>query len=111
MRLARKTKVQPSQADRSKARPKKRPGHVYTTLSYGRSIAAAIKRHNKDKPEAEHIPHWHPHQLRHTRALELKHTAGLDVARSVLGHRSPVLTEHYAGIDLAAAAKVMGEIG
>jgi len=54
---------------------------------------------------------WHPHQLRHTRAAELKRTAGLDVARAVLGHRSPVITEHYATLDIAAAAEVMAKIG
>jgi integrase len=54
---------------------------------------------------------WHPHQLRHTRALELKREAGLDVARAVLGHRSPVITEHYATLDTAKAAEVMGRLG
>jgi hypothetical protein len=48
--------------------------------------------HNRGKPESEQIPHWHPHQLRHTDALELKREAGLDVARAVLGHRRPVIT-------------------
>jgi integrase len=111
LRLARKTKVQPSQRDRRKAMPKKKPGCVYLVSSYDRAIAEAIKRYNAGRPEAEHIPHWHPHQLRHTRALELKREAGLDVARAVLGHKSPTLTEHYAGLDIAAAAEVMAKIG
>ena len=54
---------------------------------------------------------WHPHQLRHTRAMELKREAGLDVARAVLGHRSPIITEHYATLDVAKAAEVMARIG
>jgi integrase len=54
---------------------------------------------------------WHPHQLRHTRALELKREAGLDVARAVLGHRSPVITEHYATLDIATAAEAMAKLG
>jgi integrase len=111
LRNARKTKVQPSQLDRGKKRPKRKPGHTYTTLTYGRSIANAIKRHNAGKPESEHIPHWHPHQLRHTRALEIKREAGLDVARAVLGHRSPCITEMYATLDVATAAQVMAKIG
>jgi integrase len=111
MRANRKTKVQPSQENRKKPKPRKKPGNVYTTLSYGRAIAEAIKRHNRDKPEGEQIPHWHPHQLRHLRALELKRAAGLDVARAVLGHRSPAITEHYATLDVAKAAEVMGKIG
>jgi hypothetical protein len=45
------------------------------------------------------------------RALELKREAGLDVARAVLGHRSPVITEHYATLDIATAAQVMAKLG
>jgi integrase len=87
LRANRKSKVQPSQQNRKKLRPKKRPGDVYTVTRYARAIREAIKRHNKHKPDAEQIPHWHPHQLRHLRALELKREAGLDVARAVLGTR------------------------
>ncbi len=111
LRLARKTKVQPSQQARRKRKPKKRLGLSYNPQSYGRAITAAIKRHNEKTPPEEHIPHWHPHQLRHTRAAELKREAGLDIARAVLGHRSPTLTEHYAGLDLAAAATAMERLG
>jgi integrase len=111
IRANRKTKVQPSQRDRSKSRPKRKPGKVYTVAAYAKAIGKAIQRHNRDKPEAEHIPHFHPHQLRHLRALELKREAGLDVARAVLGHRSPVITEHYATLDVARAAEVIGRIG
>jgi integrase len=110
-RAARKSKVQPSQKDRQKRKPKKKPGASYTTLSYGRAIAVAIKRHNRDKPEGERLAHWHPHQLRHLRALEIKRAAGLDVARAVLRHRSPVITEHYATLDIAKAAEIVAKIG
>jgi integrase len=54
---------------------------------------------------------WHPHRLRHTRALELKREAGLDVARAVLGHKSPIVTEHYATLDVAKAAEAMSRLG
>jgi integrase len=111
LRANRKTKVQPSQQNRRKCRPKKKPGDNYSVTAYAAAIRTAIKRHNRGKPEADHIPHWHPHQLRHLRALELKPEAGLDVARAVLGHRSPVITEHYATLDIAAAARVMARLG
>jgi len=111
LRIARRTKVQPSQQNRRKNKPKKKPGPVYSVDAYRRGITEAIKRHNNGKPENEHIPHWHPHQLRHLRALELKREAGLDVARAVLGHRSPCITEHYATLDIATAAEVMARIG
>jgi integrase len=111
MRAARKSKVQPSQVDRRTKRPKKKPGEAYSVQSYGRAITEAINRHNRGKPEAEQLPHWHPHRLRHLRALELKREAGLDVARAVLGHRSPCVTEMYATLDVARAAELMGRIG
>ncbi|HZZ80894.1 MAG TPA: tyrosine-type recombinase/integrase [Gemmataceae bacterium] len=111
LRSERKTPVQPSQQDRRRKSPRKRPGFQYTVASYGRGIAEAIKRHNREKPEAEHIPHWHPHQLRHLRALELKREFGLDVARAVLGHRQPCITEHYAGVDTETAMAAMGKVG
>jgi integrase len=110
-RLARKTKVQPSQQNRRKAKPRKKPGWCYAVTTYARGIADALKRHNRNRPEGERIPHWHPHQLRHLRALELKREAGLDVARAVLGHHTPCITEHYATLDIAAAAAVMAKIG
>jgi integrase len=111
MRAARKTPVQPSQQNRRKRNPKKRRGAQYTVQSYGRGIAEAIKRHNEGKPEGEHIPHWAPNQLRHLRALELKRQFGLDVARAVLGHKQPCVTEMYAGVDTATAAEAMSKIG
>lgn len=54
---------------------------------------------------------WHPHQLRHTRAMELKRECGLDVARAVLGHRTPAITEHYATLDIARATEAMARLG
>jgi integrase len=111
LRVARKTKVQPSQQNRRKNTPRKKPGWAYAVTTYARAIAKAIERHNKGKPETDRIPHWHPHQLRHLRALELKRAAGLDVARAVLGHQSVCQTEDYAGLDIAAAVEVMAKIG
>jgi len=111
LRASRKTRVQPSQQNRRRRRSKKKPGERYAVTSYAQAIRKAIQRHNRSKPEAEHIPHWHPHQLRHLRALELKREVGLDVARAVLGHRSPVITEHYATLDVARAAEAMQRLG
>jgi integrase len=111
LRLNRKTPVQPSQRDRRKKQPKKRPGETYTVDTYRRGITEAIERHNAGKPKPEQIPHWFPHQLRHLRALELKREAGLDAARAVLGHRSPVITEHYATLDIAKGVEVMSKLG
>ncbi len=103
MRARRKSKVQPSQVCRKKATPKKLPGEQYDTMSYGKAVKAAAKKAS--------VPHWHPHQLRHTRATEIRKRFGIDAARAVLGHRSPAITEVYAELDQGQAAEVMAKIG
>lgn len=115
-RQERKTKVQPSQKNRKIRRPKKRPGESYNPASYGRSIRDAIKRANQlarqENPKYPVlIPHWHPHQLRHLRATELRKQFGIDAARVVLGHRSPQITETYAEIDSGKADEIMAKLG
>jgi integrase len=118
-RAARKSKVQPTQVNRKKRKPKKRPGQRYTVASYGRAIEGACKKadaaaHQKDpKIPADQVvvPHWHPNQLRHAKATEIRREAGLDAARVVLGHRSPAITEVYAEIDVNKAAEVMARLG
>jgi integrase len=166
MRLARKSKVQPSQRNRRKIRPRKGPGERYDPDSYRRAIAAACDRafpHPTVAPlEAWDLPgperdefrrlrksleekglpagrrreiraaidalllppdqraeliawrkahRWHPHQLRHNAATRLRREFGLDVARAVLGHSTPVVTEIYAELDRSRAAEAMGMIG
>ena len=54
---------------------------------------------------------WHPHQLRHTAATELRKQFGLEAARVVLGHRSAAITEVYAEIDRARAVDAMQKVG
>src|SRR5262249_11801491 len=81
----------------------RRPGERYQVASYDRAIANACERAG--------VPHWAPNQLRHTRATELRKEHGLDTARAVLGHTSPVMTEVYAELDAAKAAEVMERLG
>lgn len=57
------------------------------------------------------VPAWHPHQLRHNAATWLRKEFGLDVARVVLGHRSPAITEQYAELDFGKARDVMSRVG
>ena len=102
-RRNRKTKVQPSQVHRRKPKPKKCLGERYRVSSYALAIARGCKRAG--------IPHWHPHQLRHTKATEIRREAGLDAARAVLGHRSPKITEVYAELDTSKAAEIMERLG
>lgn len=102
-REARKTKVQPSQQNRRKANRKRPPTKRYTTGTYRQAIERGAKKAG--------VPAWHPHQLRHAVATEIRKMAGIDAARAVLGHRSPAITEVYAELDMGKAAEVMAKMG
>ncbi len=103
MRATRKTPVQPSQRDRKKPRPRRTPGDYYKVPAYNRAISYACQKAGISK--------WHPHQLRHNAATVLRKEFGLDVARAVLGHSSPAVTEIYAELDQAKAAEAMARVG
>jgi len=87
----------------SKARNSRLPGERYTPGRLGHAVGRACQR-------AE-IEHWHPHQLRHAAATELRRELGIEQARVVLGHRSPGMTELYAEVDRRAAAAAMARLG
>jgi integrase len=112
-RLVRKSKVQPSQLNRKKAKPKRTPSEVYKTYSYRQAIQYGIEKANRLLREQSlpEIPMWHPHQLRHSAATRLRREFGLDTARAVLGHSTPVVTEVYAELDAAKASEAMAKIG
>jgi integrase len=124
-RRLRKTKVQPSQMDRRKHKPNRKPGDRYKVGSYAVAVARGCQKADREarsmaiksgmpaaKAEATlFVPHFHPHQIRHTKATEIRREAGLDAARAVLGHRSPRITEVYAEIDICKAAEVMSRLG
>ena len=103
MRKRRRTKVQPSQRNRKKRLAKRLPKEEYTPGSYNYAIRRACEKYE--------IPHWHPHQLRHLAATELRKAFGIEVARCVLGHRSAAMTEIYSEFDAAKARDVVGKIG
>ena len=102
-RAQRKTKVQPSQVDRSRRNPKRKAGIRYTTGSYGYTIRRACKKAD--------IEPWSPNRLRHTAATALRSKYGIEASRTVLGHASPDTTLIYAERDLQLAASVMREVG
>jgi integrase len=113
-RKDRKSRVQPSQQNRRRRRPRKSPGAKYTNESYRQAITIGIAKANEAAKESGadvEIPHWHPNQLRHNAATRLRREFGLDVARAVLGHSSPVVTEVYAELDGAKAAEAMERVG
>jgi integrase len=124
-RARRKSRVQPSQQVRRKAKPRRTPGERYTTGSYAVAIGRACQKADAaarqqaieagmapdEAAACVFVPHWHPHQLRHSAATTLRREFGLDVARVVLGHRSPQITELYAELDLSRAVEVMEKLG
>lgn len=102
-RKERKTKVQPSQRCRKKARPKKRFGTRYNRHNYCQSVAAACVKAG--------VEHWHPHQLRHTHATEVRKLYGLEGAQVALGHSQANVTQVYAERDLALLLTIAQKIG
>lgn len=121
-RLKRRTKIQPSQLDRSKAKPKRVPAECYTTDSYRRAIEYAVRSANKalrKQAEADgrgpadvpQIPNWHPNQIRHAVATIVRERHGIEAAQVVLGHAKADVTQVYAERNAKLAAGIMREIG
>lgn len=113
MRAARKSKVQPSQADRSRAVKRKEPGERYTPDSYRRAVTTGTRKATRARAGngLPPVPDWHPNQLRHALATRVRKAVGLDPARAILGHRSATTTEVYAEVDREKAAAVIRAIG
>ncbi|MGE3803598.1 MAG: tyrosine-type recombinase/integrase [Gemmataceae bacterium] len=116
-RAQRRTKVYPCETKRVAAKkrstPRLRFGDKYKPSTYSVAIRKAITRANQ-KREAEGlapIPYWHPHQLRHAAATKARREAGLDAARALLGHSSPVIADHYAELDILKAVELVARIG
>lgn len=98
------------------------PGH----LARGR-VQSSAKRSRRETPaewksrlgpsawaelrkwQREH--RWHPHQLRHTAATELRKRFGVEAAQIVLGHRNINVTELYAEKNAEAAKRIAAEVG
>ena len=102
-RAARKSKVQPSQRDRSKPGASRKPKDRFQVRVYNKAITRACK--------AAGVEHWHVHRLRHTAALLIEREHGAEAARAVLGHRTLNMTLHYSGIDLKKASQVAQAMG
>ncbi len=54
---------------------------------------------------------WAPNQCRHTAATELRKTHGLEAAQVILGHRTLTVTQVYAEKNVAAAKRIVAEVG
>lgn len=87
-RATRKTKVQPSQVDRSKENPKVAPGECYNKDSYRRALQRAAK--------VAGVPSWHPYQIRHLSLTEISEALSLEHASAIGGHSDIATTSIYA---------------
>jgi integrase len=113
---ARKTPIYPSELRaREKAkqarrkRESKRPKRDhYDTASYRRAIVYGLRKARKAGVE---IPHWHPHQLRHSRGTEIRKKYGIEAAQVALGHARADVTQVYAEKNLELAKRIAREMG
>ncbi len=122
---------------RRKKSPGWKPGARYGVVTYGATIYRACDRafpppgelaqrpkESRDMWRARLTPeqmaelkawreshHWHPNQLRHTFATEVRKMYGLEAAGAGLGHTKMSATEVYAERNELLAAKVAREIG
>lgn len=121
---------------RRKASPLRPPKDCYTRRSYARAILRACEKAFPPpaplcKKEDETIAHWrkrlspeeyqrvrewnrrhswHPNQLRHLRATELRRH-GLDKTKTILGHAKIETSQLYAERDMLAAMELVSRIG
>jgi integrase len=102
-RERRKSPVQPSQICRAKKKPKRGPGDWYDVRAIAHAVRRACIKHG--------LECWHPHQLRHAKAKEVRREFGLDAARATLGHHGPAITNHYAELDGAKIVEVARKLG
>ncbi len=133
-RAKRKSTMTPSQNKRKKKiNPKRSPKNRYSDCSYRQAIAKACEKafnmplelqnpsrelteceRDKIKSEAKKWRKkylWHPHQLRHNTATELRKKFGTEAARTVLGLSSTAITEVYAEKDFNTAQEIMEKVG
>ena len=74
---------------RAKIGAVRKPGEAWKVAAYDRTVAGACKRGG--------IEHWHPNQLRHAFATEVRRDFGLEACRAVLGHSTGArITDRYS---------------
>jgi len=103
-REQRQTPMTRSQAARHpKENGRRRPKDHYTPNTYRQAIVRACA--------AAGVPPWHPHQIRHSRATDLRRQFGIEAARVTMGHASLDATEIYAEADVERARQIAFEVG
>jgi integrase len=91
-------------AKRAAERSGKAHAEGYTTTAYQRAVRRAA--------EKAQVTHWHPNQLRHLFATEVRLSHhGLEAAQVLLGHARCDVTQVYAERNLKAAAEAIRQLG
>jgi integrase len=75
----------------------------YDRHSYVRAIARARKKAG--------VPHWHPHQLKHSCGTDVRKRYGLEASRTFMGHTKLPTAEIYAEKDMELIEKIALEMG
>ncbi len=131
-RQRRKTPLWPShfkaQAQKRKAKPRRRPRDRYTNKTYHHAVMRACDRafphptlaeipekqltedQRSELEEWRKANRWHPHQLRHTAGTNKRREHGLDFAQVFLGHARASTTEIYAKADEEKAISIMARL-
>lgn len=86
-----------------KAKTKRKIRKCYDADAYRRAVQRAAEKAN--------VPIWHPYQLRHTRATELREKYGIEHTAAVLGHSDLRTSLIYAEASEARAIAIAREVG
>jgi integrase len=92
-----------AQAAKKKAALVRPPRDHYDRFSYAHAVARAARKAG--------VPHWHPHQLKHSIATEVRKRHGAEAAQVYVGHAQLSTTEIYAEKDLAKVERIALELG
>jgi integrase len=82
---------------------KKKPRDTFTDFGYAAVVRRACGRAG--------VGPWHPNQLRHTFASEVRRKFGLEAVQVLLGHARADVTQMYAERDQQLAVRVAAEVG
>jgi integrase len=100
------------------SQPQRKPGEHYTVRSYRRAIQRACDASDQYLKagmviglDERLVPRWHPHQLRHAAATDVRKEFGIEGAQVLLGHKTLKMTELYAEKSAAHGRKIAQQIG
>jgi integrase len=107
--LGQSTEEQRAEWRQRRRKERRRKGHIrrehemYSTRTYGNSVANGCIRAG--------IPPFRCHRIRHTYATKVRHQFGLEAAQVLLGHTKADVTELYAEKNLTLAVEIARKIG